>query len=271
MLEDFCHFILRAESLLYIEHQYIQSPAIARCIRDALSTKPALKVIIVTAVKTDLPVGLVGRLFNATTKGPTEQSMADVLFSIHAVAPDRVGIYGLCWVHPITEAVKTIYVHSKVMIADDAAIAIGSTNLDTFSFFNSSELTAIVSCSSLAIQTRMRLAKEHLGPHYSQNRDLDHCALFNTFKEVAARGFKELMITRKPDWRVVPLAPRKVYDSVRSIAEYPTATEKMMRRVGLATVLENTAQQLRDLGTGALRLLWGSEDGTTRVQLPAKL
>jgi len=234
-----------------------------------LRTKPGLKVIIVTTVKTDLPVGLVGRLFNATTKGPSEQSMADVLLSIHAVAPARVGVYGLCWVHPITEAVKTIYVHSKVMIADDIAVAIGSTNLDTFSFFNSSELTAIVSSKNIAIQTRMRLAKEHLGPHYNQNRDLDHAALFNTFKEVAARGFEQLMLTRKPDWRVVPLAPRNVYDSVRSIAEYPTAAEKVMRRVGLASVLENAAQQLRDLGTGVLRSLWGP--GGEPPRLPAKL
>ena len=104
----------------------------------------SLRVIIVTSVKTDLPVGLAGRVFNTTTKGPSQETMGEVLLEIHAAAPDRVGVYGLCWVHPATQAVKTIYVHSKVVLVDDAVLAIGSTNLDQFSFFNSSELTAIV-------------------------------------------------------------------------------------------------------------------------------
>jgi len=270
MMEDFCHFIHRAESLLYIEHQYVQAPAIAKCLRDALRAKPNLRIIIVTAVKTDLPVGLAGRIFNASTKGPSEESMAEVLLSIHSEAPDRVGVYGLLWVHPVTASVKTIYVHSKVMIADDAAVAIGSTNLDTFSFFNSSELTAIVSSTGLAVQTRMRLAKEHLGPHYKPARDIEHVALFDTFRNVADQGFNQLMLTRKLEWRVVPLVPRATYESVRAIAEYPSGVEKVLRKVGVATVLENGAEQLRNLGTAAVRSVFQDGDSTERRRVPEK-
>lgn len=57
--------IRSAKRFLYFEHQYpFQNFALTYLMCDMLKENPDLRVIVVTPVKTDLPTGLVGELFD---------------------------------------------------------------------------------------------------------------------------------------------------------------------------------------------------------------
>eukprot|EP00658_Telonema_sp_P-2_P021349 TRINITY_DN18503_c0_g1_i4.p1 TRINITY_DN18503_c0_g1~~TRINITY_DN18503_c0_g1_i4.p1 ORF type:complete len:376 (+),score=74.00 TRINITY_DN18503_c0_g1_i4:169-1296(+) len=230
MLEEFCKVIRGCKSLLYIEHQYIQDPTIVQAICDALTEHPQLRVLIMTCIHTDLPRGLVGSLI-----GENDAVIHSQMCKIHGIAPDRVGIFGLCWVDPDSQRVKTIYIHSKLLIADNSCLVIGSTNLDSFSFFHSSEVTAFIESEQSCKQTRERLFREHLGPYYTEGMAGDDQLAFDTFKRVSDQVFGQLQATRTLQWRLVPLVPTEKYTVVRGIAEYPSILTKTMSTTGLTT------------------------------------
>lgn len=84
----------------------------------------------------------------------------------------------------ILYSVKQIYIHAKVIILDDACLVIGSTNLDNISFFYSSELVAIIPEVSLAVNTKVRLVREHLGRYFKPEMEKDFDLIFETFRQV---------------------------------------------------------------------------------------
>jgi phosphatidylserine/phosphatidylglycerophosphate/cardiolipin synthase-like enzyme len=79
--------------------------------------------------------------------------------------------------------VKSIYIHSKILIADDELLVTGSTNTDNISFFYSSELSLTLYDVDIASGVRMRLFEEHLGLHYP-HRDPTFDRCFEAFKKV---------------------------------------------------------------------------------------
>lgn len=65
VFDDYKKLISQARRFLYVEHQYpFQNFALTYYLCEALKANKDLKVIIVTSVKTDLPTGLVGDLFD---------------------------------------------------------------------------------------------------------------------------------------------------------------------------------------------------------------
>lgn len=56
--------------------------------------------------------------------------------------------------------VRPIYVHSKMAIVDDEIMLTGSTNMDSMSFFHSSEVSVTITSKSLAKDTKARLVRE---------------------------------------------------------------------------------------------------------------
>ena len=65
VFDDYKKLISQAKTFLYVEHQYpFQNFALTYYLCEALKANQDLKVIIVTSVKTDLPTGLVGDLFD---------------------------------------------------------------------------------------------------------------------------------------------------------------------------------------------------------------
>merc|ERR1711963_496384 len=130
LLNDICSLLLSAKSFIFIEHQYpFQNGAITYYMCEALRRNPELKLLIVTAVKTDLPTGILGDLFDWS-----QDHIIDHLHLIHQVAPDRVGVYGLV-VQNQAGKLRPIYVHSKLIVVDDLFIITGSSNMDNNSFF----------------------------------------------------------------------------------------------------------------------------------------
>jgi len=159
-------------------------------------------VIIVTPVKTDLPSGLVGELFDWS-----QDHIIEHLHLIYNCAPNRVGVYGLVNQDPVTKKVNAIYVHSKLVIVDDELVVTGSTNMDNVSFFYSSELSFTLYNKDLAYSLRKKLCQEHLGASATIS-DFDMC--FNTFRKVAnlnVESLKRGVLSGRP----VAMAPAENY------------------------------------------------------------
>lgn len=81
--------------------------------------------------------------------------------------------------------VKSIYVHSKLMIIDDELLVGGSTNMDNFSFYYSSELSVSILNPTVAVETKVRLIKEHLGAYYAPTMASNFDHVFHAFRLVS--------------------------------------------------------------------------------------
>jgi phosphatidylserine/phosphatidylglycerophosphate/cardiolipin synthase-like enzyme len=80
----------------------------------------------------------------------------------------------------------------------------GSANMDDMSFFYSSELTIAVFNASLALETRLRLASEHLGREVGPSFD----AMFEEFHRVANANLEAFSQDRDLVGRPVFMAPK---------------------------------------------------------------
>eukprot|EP01126_Amoeba_proteus_P049171 TRINITY_DN5731_c3_g1_i1.p1 TRINITY_DN5731_c3_g1~~TRINITY_DN5731_c3_g1_i1.p1 ORF type:complete len:278 (+),score=62.12 TRINITY_DN5731_c3_g1_i1:532-1365(+) len=225
LFEDYKMLIQQTKEFLYIEHQYpFQNYALTYCLCEVLKLNLRLKVIIVTSVKTDLPTGLVGDLFDWS-----QDHVIQHLQLIHSCAPERVGIYGLVNQDPIIKQVKAIYVHSKIIISDDKLIVTGSTNTDNVSFFYSSELSVQLRDSRCALSLRMKLFEEHLGEGFT---DPSWDAGFERFKEIAAANMvslKQGMISGRP----VSMAPIENYEFILRTLHNTSKITQLLTKFGL--------------------------------------
>jgi phosphatidylserine/phosphatidylglycerophosphate/cardiolipin synthase-like enzyme len=121
MLGELLAGIARARSFIYIEHQYLTSRPIVAALMDALHRAPALEIIIVLNQNPDLTA------YRAWQNRQLEE---------HALLHHpRVGVFTL-WstaAHPGRARVTRIsqlFIHSKVIVVDDAWAAAGTSNLD---------------------------------------------------------------------------------------------------------------------------------------------
>ncbi|GAM27224.1 hypothetical protein SAMD00019534_103990 [Acytostelium subglobosum LB1] len=230
LFDDFGKMITNAKEFLYIEHQYpFQNFTLTYYMCEALKTNPKLQILIVTPVRTDLPSGLVGELFDWS-----QDHIIRHLHLIYSIAPDRVGIYGLVRQdEESTSRLKPIYIHSKVIIVDDVLFNCGSTNMDNMSFFHSSEISVAVSEPTLARETRVRLAKEHLGSHYNDAIEHSFAEMFTAFKKVSEQNYERMRYKRLLIGRPVALAPVEKYEFLLKKIYYPNKLAKLMFKLGV--------------------------------------
>lgn len=71
-----------------------------------------------------------------------------------------------------------VYVHSKLMIADDEWVTVGSCNLHKYSLFGNSELNATFRDAKTARAMRVSLLGEHIGVDTSELTDVEALKLF---------------------------------------------------------------------------------------------
>jgi len=121
MLAELLEGIARARSFIYIEHQYLTSRPIVAALTNALRRAPALEIIVVLNQNPDLTA---------------YRAWQNVQLEEHALLHHpRVGVFSL-WstdAHPERAAVTRInqlFIHSKVIVVDDAWAAVGTSNLD---------------------------------------------------------------------------------------------------------------------------------------------
>lgn len=180
-----------AQSLIYVEDQYLWSRPIASSIARALEQSPELRVIAVVPRFPDAD----GRF-----TGPLNRiGQIEAMQLLAATAPDRVAVYDISNDHEVP-----IYVHAKICVVDDVWMTCGSDNFNRRSWTNDSELTCAVVDSEadpreprqidryghgarrLPRQLRLQLWAEHLQVDPDDPRLLDPVAGFELWRERAA-------------------------------------------------------------------------------------
>ena len=176
--------------MIYLEDQYLWSPAVVSCFAAALRANPTLRLIAVVPSFPDQD----GRW----SKPPNLLGRQDALDCLYKAGGDRVAVYGL-----ENQDGFPIYVHAKVCLIDDVWCAVGSGNLNRRSWTHDSELSCAVmddeagvdipaaaegqGSNSLARSLRLELSYEHLGRADHEARDLlEPAETFAAFAESAA-------------------------------------------------------------------------------------
>jgi phosphatidylserine/phosphatidylglycerophosphate/cardiolipin synthase-like enzyme len=148
--------IARAERFIYIENQYFASHLIARALAARLAEEQGPEVVIVNPREAK---GWLEPLLMDTTRARLHEALH------HRDRHERFRIY-----YPVTERGAPIYVHAKIMIVDDVALRVGSSNLNSRSMRLDTECDVVIaatlapnaSCSERIARFRDDLLAEHL-------------------------------------------------------------------------------------------------------------
>lgn len=176
-LEQYCLSIRSARRTIYLENQYLDVLEIVQALRDAL-----VKGVEVVALVPGVPV-LMG-------EGETTPE-GRALFEARAALGhyDTFTLSGLMGLGADGRRTPT-YVHSKLMLVDDAWATVGSANLHHWSLFGNGELNAAIFSPEHVRAFREELFREHLGEDTS---GLDDVAALRLYKQVAEENRDRLL------------------------------------------------------------------------------
>jgi phosphatidylserine/phosphatidylglycerophosphate/cardiolipin synthase-like enzyme len=148
LLDSYLRALRSAESLVYLENQFLWSPEITEVLLEKLRRPPSpdFRMVLVLPQKpsngADTTRGQLGRLLDADDGN--KRLIAATLVS-HGDDPGPV------------------YVHAKLSIVDDSWLSVGSANLNEHSLFNDTELNVVTDDPDVVRRTRLKLWSEHLG------------------------------------------------------------------------------------------------------------
>jgi phosphatidylserine/phosphatidylglycerophosphate/cardiolipin synthase-like enzyme len=143
-----------AHSYIYLENQYLWSPAVVKELIAALQREdnPDFRIVVVLPAHPNVGKGDTDT--HVAMLRTADQGRGRVqVFSLYTAAPDA----SRTWVY------KPIYVHAKVAVIDDRWYMVGSANLNQRGLEGDSELNAQVLDAQQARDLRLRLWSEHLG------------------------------------------------------------------------------------------------------------
>ena len=149
ILESYVRALRSAERFVYLESQFLWAPEVVGLLADKLREPPSddFRVVVLLPAKPnngqDDTRGQVGVLIDADRDGGGGRFLACTLFQ-----PGKHG--------------NSVYVHAKVGIVDDRWLTVGSANLNAHSFFNDTEVNAVVHDEEFVRAARLRLWSEHL-------------------------------------------------------------------------------------------------------------
>jgi phosphatidylserine/phosphatidylglycerophosphate/cardiolipin synthase-like enzyme len=147
ILESYVAALHAAERLVYLESQFLWSPEIVAILAEKLREPPTdgfRLVVLLPARPNDGADDTRGQL------------------GVLAEADDGRGRLLACTLRQRGPGAKSVYVHAKIGIVDDAWLTLGSANLNEHSLFNDTEVNVVVRDPVLVRQTRLRLWAEHL-------------------------------------------------------------------------------------------------------------
>ncbi|MEO0461768.1 MAG: phospholipase D-like domain-containing protein [Pseudomonadota bacterium] len=155
-IEALCKDVIAdAKHHLYIESQYFTSKAVACDLADVLKRTDGPEIVLVTPATAD------GWLENKVM----DSTRAHLIEALRAIDHhNRFHVY-----HPVTESGTDIYVHAKIMIADDRCLRVGSSNLANRSMGFDSECDVCIDA----------LASDEL----SDAQDYIECVLYDLLSE----------------------------------------------------------------------------------------
>jgi phosphatidylserine/phosphatidylglycerophosphate/cardiolipin synthase-like enzyme len=166
--------VRQARDLIYVEDQYLWSPAVATLFTTALRRNPQLRLIAVLPLFPDQD----GRI----SKPPNLLARDRAIAQLRETAPGRVAFYGL-----ESPGGVPVYVHAKVCVIDDQWASVGSDNFNRRSWTHDSEVTAAVYDQDYAQDLRLRLAGEHLDRADPMHDLHDPAKTFTAFADSATR------------------------------------------------------------------------------------
>ncbi len=162
ILEAFERTLAQAERWVYIENQYLTSERAADALDHALDANRDLQAILLLNEHMDIPhydtvqADIVKRL---TRSHPRQIGM----FSAYATASATA-------LEPGRRGVMPIYIHSKVTIADDVCLSVGSANLDGASLHGARELMLP---DALNDEANIHIVETHARPAVTPNGPAD--------------------------------------------------------------------------------------------------
>jgi phosphatidylserine/phosphatidylglycerophosphate/cardiolipin synthase-like enzyme len=148
ILESYLRALRSAQSLIYLENQFLWSSEIAAVLREKLERPPAdaFRLLLLLPAKPN------------SGADDTRGTLAELI-----EADDGAGRLLACTLYARHGRLRDpVYVHAKVGIVDDNWLTIGSANLNEHSLFNDSELNVVCRDTALVRDTRLRLWAEHL-------------------------------------------------------------------------------------------------------------
>ncbi len=166
------HGLRQARHFIYLENQYLWSPAVVGELIAALRRvdDPAFRIVLVLPAQpnvgkrdTDLHVGQL--LAADDGRGRVH------VFTLYTTYPEA----RRAWTY------KPIYVHAKVAVVDDLWCTVGSANLNERSLASDSEINAQILDSRVARELRIRLWSEHLGVPEDVLTSLSPCDVVDQF------------------------------------------------------------------------------------------
>jgi phosphatidylserine/phosphatidylglycerophosphate/cardiolipin synthase-like enzyme len=148
ILESYQRALRSAQSLIYLENQFLWAPQVVEILLDKLTNPPSDRFRLVI-------------LLPAKPNNGADDTRGQL--GLLAEADDGAGRFLAATLSSRTGGLSgPLYVHAKIGIVDDAWLTVGSANLNEHSLFNDSEMN-VVSCDpALARNTRLRLWAEHL-------------------------------------------------------------------------------------------------------------
>jgi phosphatidylserine/phosphatidylglycerophosphate/cardiolipin synthase-like enzyme len=150
ILESYLRGVRAAERFVYLESQFLWAPELVGALGGKLRRPPSddFRAVVMLPAKpnngADDTRGQLGVLIDCDRdSGGPQRFLACTLF--------QRGAHG-----------RPVYVHAKVGIVDDEWLTVGSANLNSHSFFNDTEMNAVVRDPAFVRAARLRLWSEHL-------------------------------------------------------------------------------------------------------------
>jgi phosphatidylserine/phosphatidylglycerophosphate/cardiolipin synthase-like enzyme len=149
ILEGYLRALRSAERFVYLESQFLWAPEIVRVLGDKLREPPSdeFRVVVLLPAKPnngqDDTRGQIGVLIDADRDGGGAERFI------------------VCTLFQRGEHPSPVYVHAKVGIVDDRWLTVGSANLNGHSFFNDTEVNAVVRDPDVVRAARLQLWSEH--------------------------------------------------------------------------------------------------------------
>ncbi len=220
--------IASAERYIYFENQYFASRLIARALATRLAEDEGPEVVVINPREAK---GWLEPLAMDTTRARLYEAVRR--YDRH----DRFRIY-----HPLNDRGNPVYVHAKIMIVDDLALRVGSSNLNARSMRLDTECDVLVSttlganasCDSTIKEFRDGLLSEHLGVDAKAiAAEMDRRGSLLAAIEELRGGVKTLQPYETPDLSAVEewLAENDVLGPDEPEEPFePLATRRLFRR-----------------------------------------
>jgi phosphatidylserine/phosphatidylglycerophosphate/cardiolipin synthase-like enzyme len=204
--QAYFRLIASAKNFLFIENQYFHEPALAKAILKQTENEPGLIVMVVISKVTDDPDD------PFTRHGKAQQNESFAVLS--GITPkDRVRVYSL----------EGRLVHSKVIMVDDRALSMGSTNADPRDFFMDTQLNVVLDDPRAVSQFRHKLWAHDLGLSAEAVKRWKVSEFFARWDNVAKEnGNPSTTPDKMPGEDVISFDPTKVFGRRSPIADVLT-------------------------------------------------